>query len=87
MSSRGCNERASLRRIIDTGVNSGPGRWRWSVTAVVEPDVATYQQYIDGEWTGAEDGRTYGVINPSTEEVMAVAPASSRASRGSKARG
>ena len=79
MSSRGCDERASLRRIIDTSVNSGPGRWRWSVTAVVEPDVATYQQYIDGEWTGAEDGRTYGVINPSTEEVMAVAPASTRA--------
>ena len=49
------------------------------MATVVEPDVATYQQYIDGEWTGAEDGRTYEVINPSTEEVMALAPASTRA--------
>ena len=49
------------------------------MAAVVEPDVATYQQYIDGEWSGAENGGTYPVINPSTEEVMAVAPASTRA--------
>ncbi len=42
------------------------------MATVVEPDVATYQQYIDGEWTGADDGRTYEVINPSTEEVMAL---------------
>jgi aldehyde dehydrogenase (NAD+) len=49
------------------------------MATIVEPEVATYQQYIDGEWTGAEDGRTYPVINPSTEEVMAVAPASTRA--------
>src|ERR1019366_9380185 len=48
------------------------------MTAVVEPEVATYQQYIDGVWAGAEDGRTYGVINPSTEEVMALAPPSTR---------
>ena len=41
------------------------------MAAIVEPDVATYEQYIDGEWAGAEDGRTYEVINPSTEEVMA----------------
>src|SRR3984893_13561135 len=34
---------------------------------------------MGGEWTGAEDGRTYSVITPSTEEVMAVAPASERA--------
>ena len=49
------------------------------MAAIVKPDVATYQQYIDGEWTGAEDGRTYEVINPSTEEVMALAPAGGRA--------
>jgi aldehyde dehydrogenase (NAD+) len=48
------------------------------VAAIVETDLATYQQYIDGEWTGAEDGRSYEVINPSTEAVMATAPASSR---------
>ena len=48
------------------------------MAVVVEPDVATFQQYIDGQWTGAEDGRTYDVINPSTEEVMATAPASTR---------
>jgi len=49
------------------------------MAAIVEPEVATYQQYIDGEWAGAEDGRTYPVINPSNEEVMAAAPASTRA--------
>ncbi len=49
------------------------------MATIVKPEVATYQQYIDGEWTGAEDGRTYEVINPSTEEVMATAPASTRA--------
>jgi succinate-semialdehyde dehydrogenase/glutarate-semialdehyde dehydrogenase len=27
--------------------------------------------YIDGKWCGADDGRTYGVVNPATEEVLA----------------
>jgi len=53
------------------------------VATVAEPeagaDVATYQQYIDGEWVGADGGRTYEVINPSTEEVMATAPDGTRA--------
>ena len=68
-----------IAAIIDTGVNVDPGRVEVVMAAIVEPDVATYQQYIDGEWAGAEDGRSYPVINPSTEEVMAVAPASSSA--------
>jgi aldehyde dehydrogenase (NAD+) len=40
--------------------------------------VATYDQYIDGEWVGAGSGETYEVFDPSTEEVIARAPASDR---------
>src|ERR1700736_3073699 len=46
---------------------------------MVRPEVATYQQYIDGEWTGSDDGETFEVHNPSTEEVVALAQAGSRA--------
>src|SRR5262249_11266769 len=28
------------------------------------------RMYIDGKWTDAENGRTLGVINPATEEVI-----------------
>jgi aldehyde dehydrogenase (NAD+) len=49
------------------------------VATVVEPQVTTYQQYIDGEWTGAASGETYDVVNPSTEEVMARVPAGAEA--------
>jgi acyl-CoA reductase-like NAD-dependent aldehyde dehydrogenase len=49
------------------------------VATIVRPEVATYQQYIDGEWTGSEAGETFQVLNPSTEEVVAVAPAGGRA--------
>src|SRR5260370_42539070 len=28
------------------------------------------RMYIDGKWTDAENGRTMGVINPATEEVI-----------------
>ena len=50
------------------------------MTAVLEPQTAaTYKQYIDGEWVEAENGETYQVHNPSTEEVIAHVPASSRA--------
>ncbi len=38
--------------------------------------IATYEQYIDGEWVGSESGATYEVLNPSTEEVIARVPAS-----------
>ena len=48
------------------------------MATIAEPQVATYQQYIDGEWVGAAGGATYEVINPSTEEVIATAPASTR---------
>jgi aldehyde dehydrogenase (NAD+) len=44
------------------------------VATIAEPAVATYQQYIDGEWVEAVDGATYEVINPSTEEAIATAP-------------
>jgi len=39
--------------------------------------VATHQQYIDGEWVGADSGETYEIYNPSTEEVIGRMPASS----------
>src|SRR5436190_5760897 len=28
------------------------------------------RMYIDGKWSAADDGRTLGVINPATEEVI-----------------
>ena len=48
------------------------------MATIVKPEVATYKQYIDGTWVDAGSGATYEVINPSTEEVMAIAPAASR---------
>jgi len=42
-------------------------------------EVPAYEQYIDGEWVGAESGETYEVQNPSTEDVIATAAAGSRA--------
>src|SRR5262245_51054134 len=35
---------------------------------------ATYKMYIDGEWTDAKSGRTLGIINPATEEIIAEVP-------------
>src|SRR5215217_5382606 len=29
------------------------------------------RMYVDGHWINAQDGRTLGVINPATEEVIA----------------
>ncbi len=34
----------------------------------------TYQQHIDGVWTGAAGGGTWDVINPATEEVLRTVP-------------
>ena len=47
-------------------------------TTIVRPEVATYDQYIDGEWVGSSTGETFEVQNPSTEEVVALAPAGGR---------
>jgi succinate-semialdehyde dehydrogenase / glutarate-semialdehyde dehydrogenase len=33
-----------------------------------------YRMYIDGEWTDARSGRTLGVINPATEEIITEVP-------------
>lgn len=33
-----------------------------------------YKQYIDGQWTEARNGKTWKVINPATEEVVAEVP-------------
>src|ERR1051326_8861112 len=38
----------------------------------------TYKMYIDGEWTDAKSGRTLGIINPATEEIIAEVPYGSR---------
>ena len=48
------------------------------MATIVRPEVTTYQQYIDGEWTASDTGKTFEVINPSTEEVVALAPAGGR---------
>ncbi|MDP3716591.1 MAG: NAD-dependent succinate-semialdehyde dehydrogenase [Acidobacteriota bacterium] len=34
----------------------------------------TYQQHINGAWTGAAGGGTWDVINPATEEVVRIVP-------------
>lgn len=34
----------------------------------------TYKQYIKGEWTDASNSKTWDVINPATEEVLATVP-------------
>jgi aldehyde dehydrogenase (NAD+) len=49
------------------------------VATIVEPQVVTYKQYIDGEWTDAASGETYEVVNPSNEEVVARVPAGAEA--------
>jgi aldehyde dehydrogenase (NAD+) len=49
------------------------------VATIVRPEVVTYHQYIDGQWTDSDAGGTFDVINPSTEEVVATAPAGGRA--------
>src|SRR5437588_2678939 len=37
------------------------------------------KMFIDGQWCAAEDGKTIGVINPATEEVVADMAFGSRA--------
>ncbi|MGE0463346.1 MAG: NAD-dependent succinate-semialdehyde dehydrogenase [Vicinamibacterales bacterium] len=36
--------------------------------------VFTYQQYIDGAWSGAAGGGTWDVVNPATEEIVRTVP-------------
>src|SRR5581483_4706383 len=40
---------------------------------------AERRMFIDGEWCAAQDGRTVGVINPATEDVVAEMAFGSRA--------
>jgi acyl-CoA reductase-like NAD-dependent aldehyde dehydrogenase len=37
-----------------------------------------YQMYIDGRWIPADNGATFGVVNPATEDVFATAPDAGR---------
>src|SRR5438876_2314522 len=39
---------------------------------------ATYKMYVDGEWTDAKSGKTLGIINPASEEIIAEVPYGSR---------
>jgi succinate-semialdehyde dehydrogenase / glutarate-semialdehyde dehydrogenase len=41
------------------------------MTTATAAAAARKRLYIDGQWTDAADGRTLGVINPATEEVVA----------------
>ena len=34
----------------------------------------TWKMYIDGKWVDAEEGRTYSVLNPATEDEIALVP-------------
>jgi succinate-semialdehyde dehydrogenase len=36
--------------------------------------MSNYKQYINGEWSEASNGKTWDVINPATEEVVATVP-------------
>ena len=40
-----------------------------------EAPVARYQMYIDGNFVDAQDGKTFDVYDPATEEVIATCPA------------
>jgi len=39
----------------------------------------TFRMYIDGAWTPAAGGKTYDIVNPATEDVIARAPNAARA--------
>jgi betaine-aldehyde dehydrogenase len=49
------------------------------VVSTVQQELKTYQMYVAGQWTGAESGETYEVIDPSTELPFAVVPKGGRA--------
>ncbi len=38
--------------------------------ATATATAALKKMYIDGQWVAAQDGRTIGVINPATEDVI-----------------
>jgi acyl-CoA reductase-like NAD-dependent aldehyde dehydrogenase len=44
-------------------------------------DIQTYQNYVNGQWVGAQSGETFPVYDPSTEEVIARVAAATPASR------
>jgi betaine-aldehyde dehydrogenase len=44
------------------------------VVSTVQQELKTYQMSIAGQWTGAQSGETYEVLDPSTERPLAVVP-------------
>src|SRR6185369_12433915 len=47
--------------------------------ATATATATTKKMFIDGQWCAAQDGKTVGVINPATEEVIAEMAFGSRA--------
>jgi len=46
------------------------------ITTAKEPKA--YQMYLDGRWLDAQDGASFAVVNPATEEVIGSAPNAGR---------
>jgi betaine-aldehyde dehydrogenase len=44
------------------------------LTTGIKENVKTYELFIDGKWQASAKGKSYDVIDPSTEEVIARAP-------------
>jgi aldehyde dehydrogenase (NAD+) len=61
--------RRSIRLVKEAGM----------AQAAAQAAERAYRLYIDGQWTEATGGATYGVINPATEETFAHAPNATRA--------
>jgi aldehyde dehydrogenase (NAD+) len=49
------------------------------VAAAAKGGTPTYRLYIDGKWSDASGGKTYPIVNPATEEIIARAPDASAA--------
>src|SRR5277367_1526088 len=48
-------------------------------TATASATATLKKMYIDGQWCAAQDGKTVGVINPATEEIIVEMAFGSRA--------
>src|SRR5262245_47183564 len=64
------------RRCCSSSASTGTQSASCARTACSERtrSMKTWQMYVDGKWTDAQDGRTYALPNPATEEEIARAP-------------
>src|SRR5262249_57946537 len=53
--------------------------WEGVMSSGATTSVRTYQNYINGKWESASNGKTFPVYDPSTEEVIANVVASEAA--------